>query len=165
MKLLALIGIPLSVLVAMASRWTLALFLVLNVTSFVLYYVDKQRAIKGEWRIPERTLLIAALVGGAVGAELARIFVRHKTRKAYFSAAIFVGSFTWLGTAFGMFYLMGAFPPAAHSQGMRSSTPHQANRHRPLHPRRAVHPHPSSATEGRPEHVPATSLPAVSDEP
>ena len=46
MKLLAIVGIPISVLVAMTSRWTLALFLVLNVTPFALYYDDKQRAIK-----------------------------------------------------------------------------------------------------------------------
>lgn len=156
MKLLAIVGISLSVLVAMSSRWTLALFLVLNVTSFVLYYVDKQRAIKGEWRIPERTLLIAALVGGAVGAELARVIARHKTRKAYFSAAIFVGSFTWLGTAFGIFHLMGVLPLAAQSPGVQAATSHAVSQYKPLPRRHAVRLHPSSAASGSPERVQAS---------
>lgn len=156
MKILAIAGITLSVLVAMASRWTLALFLVLNVTSFVLYYVDKQRAINGAWRIPERTLLIAALVGGAVGAELARVIARHKTRKAYFSAAIFVGSFTWLGTAFWIVHLMGAFPPAVHSPETQASTPHAGGQDKPLRRRDGVPLRPSRAASDPPERVPAS---------
>ena len=156
MKLLAIVGIPISVLVAMTSRWTLALFLVLNVTSFALYYDDKQRAIKGARRIPERTLLIAALIGGAVGAELGRVIARHKTRKAYFSAAIVIGSLTWLGTAFGIVYLMGAIPQVVHSPRMQASTPHAGSQHAPSRQHHAVRPRPSGAASDTLEPVPAS---------
>ena len=55
----------------------------LNVVAFVLYGVDKRRAMTGGWRIPERTLLVWA-VPGAVGALLGMHVFRHKTLKPKF---------------------------------------------------------------------------------
>lgn len=59
------------------------LYCAANIAVFVLYGADKHRAQRGDWRIPESTLLIAALVGpfGAYGAM--RLF-RHKTQKTLF---------------------------------------------------------------------------------
>jgi|GEM_PF-301285 Predicted membrane protein len=59
------------------------LYLVANLCVFLLYGMDKHRARAGDWRIPERILLLAALVGpfGAYGAM--RLF-RHKTQKTLF---------------------------------------------------------------------------------
>ena len=41
-----------------------------NVVTFILYGVDKSRAKKGRWRIPEKTLLLLPLLGGSAGGIL-----------------------------------------------------------------------------------------------
>ncbi|MNC39288.1 hypothetical protein D3C87_1969190 [compost metagenome] len=65
------------------------LFLALaNLLAFGLFAIDKARARADQRRIPERTLLTAALFGG-LGAWLGQRLMRHKTRKQPFAA--------WLG--------------------------------------------------------------------
>lgn len=54
--------------------------LVINVAAFLLYGVDKKRAIKGQWRISEKTLLGVAAIGGSLGALLGMYCFRHKTK-------------------------------------------------------------------------------------
>ena len=61
-----------------------ALILV-NCWTVLRFWQDKQRAIAGERRIPESDLLGLALIGGSLGALLARRLFRHKTRKEPFS--------------------------------------------------------------------------------
>jgi len=56
--------------------WSLAAF-----TSFAW---DKLRAASGGWRVPERTLHLMTLLGGAAGSVAAMILLRHKTRKPAF---------------------------------------------------------------------------------
>ncbi|MCR4672260.1 MAG: DUF1294 domain-containing protein [Lachnospiraceae bacterium] len=51
---------------------------------FILYGIDKSRAKKSKYRIPEAVLLFAALAGGAAGAFAGMKAFRHKTRKWYF---------------------------------------------------------------------------------
>ena len=63
-------------------------YLIMNVTAFVLYGVDKKRAIKRRWRIPESVLLGIAFLGGAPGAFLAMRVYRHKTLHAIFSIGV-----------------------------------------------------------------------------
>lgn len=62
--------------------------LLINVFTFFLYAEDKKRARMGQWRISESTLLLAALLGGAVGALAAMQIYRHKTKKWKFRAGI-----------------------------------------------------------------------------
>ena len=57
---------------------------VINFTTWAAYGLDKGRAKSGKWRIPERTLLLLALIGGSLGALAGMIMFRHKTRKAKF---------------------------------------------------------------------------------
>ena len=59
-----------------------------NLIAFGLFAIDQTRARSGRRRIPERTLLTAALFGG-LGAWLGQRLLRHKTRKQPFA--------TWLG--------------------------------------------------------------------
>lgn len=56
---------------------------VCDVVSFVLYGVDKDKARKGVWRIPEKALLLSAVPGG-IGARVGMSVFHHKTRKWYF---------------------------------------------------------------------------------
>ena len=59
-------------------------FLAVNVLTFVVYGVDKWKARRGRWRVPEASLLGLAAVGGSVGAWLAMQLFRHKTQKKKF---------------------------------------------------------------------------------
>lgn len=52
--------------------------------NFALMGVDKWKARRDAWRIPEATLWLFALVGGALGGTLAMQVFRHKTRHWYF---------------------------------------------------------------------------------
>jgi uncharacterized membrane protein YsdA (DUF1294 family) len=67
---------------------TLAIYLLATVAcsavAFVLYGIDKRRAVKDRPRISERTLHIVGALGGWPGAHLARILFRHKTLKMSF---------------------------------------------------------------------------------
>ena len=53
--------------------------LVINAVAFIVYGIDKLKARKGRWRIPEATLLLLAIVGGSVGAWLGMKAWHHKT--------------------------------------------------------------------------------------
>ena len=52
----------------------------INLIVFALYGVDKRRAIRGAWRIPEKTLLTGTWLLGGVGAWIAMRAFRHKTK-------------------------------------------------------------------------------------
>ena len=70
--------------------------LIWNVIIFIIYGIDKSKARRGAWRIPEKILLTIALVCGGFGACLAGIAFHHKTRKWYFKTVWFLGMVTTL---------------------------------------------------------------------
>ena len=47
-------------------------------------YIDKKRAIKNKWRIPEKNLFIIAALGGSIGSIAGMHLFRHKTKHWYF---------------------------------------------------------------------------------
>ena len=51
-----------------------------NLLGIALMGIDKQKARKRKWRIPERTLFLCALLGGSAGAWAGMYLFRHKTR-------------------------------------------------------------------------------------
>ncbi len=58
---------------------------VMNLAAFVLMGLDKRRARKDRWRIPERTLFLPAILGGALGGLLGMRVFHHKTLHRRFS--------------------------------------------------------------------------------
>ena len=62
----------------------IAYLILINAAAFVLMFADKQKAIRGQWRIPEKVLLGVAILGGSVGAIAGMYTFRHKTRHAKF---------------------------------------------------------------------------------
>ena len=67
----------------------LFIYLVLiNAVSFLLMHVDKHKARKNLWRIPEATLMGAAAIGGSLGALAGMYLVRHKTKHLKFTVGI-----------------------------------------------------------------------------
>lgn len=59
-------------------------FIVINIIGFLIMYIDKQKAKKGKWRIPEKTLFVVTLLGGGIGTISGMYTFRHKTQKMEF---------------------------------------------------------------------------------
>ena len=69
-------------------KWIIALLLLTNFAAFCIMGIDKRRAVKGRWRIPERTLLLACAPFSALGGLLGMNFFHHKTHKPKFSIGV-----------------------------------------------------------------------------
>lgn len=68
-----------------AFYWIAAMYLViLNLAGFLSMGMDKRRARKGKWRIPEATLFLLAILGGSIGSVVGMRVFHHKTRHWYF---------------------------------------------------------------------------------
>lgn len=62
--------------------------LIINAIGFLLMLVDKLKARKNLWRIPEATLMTAAALGGSIGAIAGMYTFRHKTKHLKFTIGI-----------------------------------------------------------------------------
>ena len=60
----------------------------INAITFITYGIDKWKARKNKWRIPESTLLLLAVFGGSIGAFLGMRVWRHKTMHKKFKYGI-----------------------------------------------------------------------------
>ena len=60
----------------------------INAITFIIYGIDKWKARKNKWRIPESTLLLLAVFGGSIGAFLGMRVWRHKTMHKKFKYGI-----------------------------------------------------------------------------
>ncbi len=58
--------------------------LIINLFGFFIMWLDKRKAIKGSWRIPEKTLFLITALGGGVGTTAGMYTFRHKTQKLNF---------------------------------------------------------------------------------
>ncbi len=63
--------------------WYLYL-LEINLAALLLCAIDKRRARKKAWRVPEGMLLLSAVLGGSVGLLTGMLLLRHKTRHKLF---------------------------------------------------------------------------------
>lgn len=63
-------------------------YICVNVIAFILYSLDKKYAREGRWRIPEKTLLGIAMIGGAAGAWIGMQTFRHKTKHMSFRTLV-----------------------------------------------------------------------------
>lgn len=59
-------------------------FAAVNVISFLMMGIDKRKAVKRAFRIPESTLFVLAIIGGSIGSIIGMHLFRHKTRHWYF---------------------------------------------------------------------------------
>ena len=62
--------------------------LAINAVAFIVYGIDKYKAKKAKWRIPEATLLLLAVLGGSVGAWMGMNIWHHKTMHKKFKYGI-----------------------------------------------------------------------------
>ena len=70
------------------TQLILLYLLIINAIGFALMLVDKLKAKRGAWRIPEATLMGVAAIGGSVGALAGMYTFRHKTRHLKFTLGI-----------------------------------------------------------------------------
>ena len=59
--------------------------LLINIVTFLVFVIDKRRAVKRKWRIPEKTLLGLSLIGGSAGGLIVMYYFRHKIWKPAFA--------------------------------------------------------------------------------
>ena len=70
------------------EKFVLLWLAVLNLLAFLLCGIDKWKAKKARWRIPETTLLLFAVLGGSIGAWVGMKVWRHKTQHKKFNIGI-----------------------------------------------------------------------------
>ncbi len=58
--------------------------LIINIFGFFIMWLDKHKAIKGSWRISEKTLFMITALGGGIGTIAGMYIFRHKTQKLNF---------------------------------------------------------------------------------
>lgn len=63
----------------MNIRILLCFLLAVNLLTFIAYGIDKRKARRKKWRIPESTLILLAIFGGSPAALLAMHLFHHKT--------------------------------------------------------------------------------------
>ena len=59
--------------------------IIINLIIFFIMWLDKRKAKKGRWRIPENTLFLITLLGGGIGTISGMYTFRHKTKKLKFT--------------------------------------------------------------------------------
>lgn len=78
--------------------------IVINILGIFIMWLDKRKAIKGRWRIPEKTLFIITAIGGGIGTTAGMFIFRHKTKKLNF--LIGLPFITILEIVLGIYYLL-----------------------------------------------------------
>lgn len=59
--------------------------IIINIIGFLAMWIDKEKAKRNAWRIPEKTLFTITLLGGGFGTIAGMYIFRHKTKKLYFT--------------------------------------------------------------------------------
>lgn len=60
----------------------------INAVSILTTIYDKFMAVRGDWRVPEKVLMLMSIIGGSVGMFIIMKVIRHKTRKLKFMIGI-----------------------------------------------------------------------------
>lgn len=79
--------------------------IIINAVGLLLMLIDKKKAIKGAWRIPEATLMGVAAIGGSIGTLLGMQLFRHKTKHLKFSLGVPAILVLQVGIAVAVFLL------------------------------------------------------------
>lgn len=80
----------------------------LSLITFIIYGVDKRKAINGSWRIKEATLLLLSFLGGAFGGYSAMLIFRHKTKAEhwYFTFVNILGILIHVGLLIALIFFI-----------------------------------------------------------
>lgn len=78
-------------------KWLLLYLAGMSLLAFLLCGIDKRKARKKRWRIPEKTLFLVSGLGGAFGFLLGMFLFHHKTRHWTFRILIPLFCLLWVG--------------------------------------------------------------------
>lgn len=84
-------------------KWLFGYILLANIITYTAFALDKKRARKGQWRIPEQRLLLLSFFGGAIGGWRGMKDYYHKINKTSFRILVPLFAFLQWG---GIFYLV-----------------------------------------------------------
>ena len=79
---------------------------IVNIIAFIVYGVDKWKARKNQWRIPEKKLLFLAIIGGSVGALAGMYIFHHKTLHKKFIIGVPVILMLQIIFIYGIYYMV-----------------------------------------------------------
>ena len=65
-------------------KYIIIYFILVNFIAFLMYGLDKKKAIDGKYRIAERTLVLIGVIGGSIGAMAGMKVFHHKTKHKKF---------------------------------------------------------------------------------
>lgn len=65
-------------------RYIIYYLIIINCIGFLAMFIDKVKAEKNKWRIPEKVLFYITFLGGGIGTNLGMAICRHKTKKVRF---------------------------------------------------------------------------------
>ena len=68
----------------MEYKFIAAYLILINLIGVAVMGIDKAKAKKHAWRIPEKTLFLVSLIGGSIGTWAGMYLFRHKTKHWYF---------------------------------------------------------------------------------
>lgn len=84
--------------------------IIINAAAFIIFGIDKRRAVKNRWRIAESTLFLLALIGGSIGALAGMRVFHHKTKHFRFVLGIPLILILQIAAAFMILkYILKAF--------------------------------------------------------
>lgn len=69
----------------MEWKYVIIYLVIINLIAFFAMWLDKRKAKRGAWRIPENSLMVLAVIGGSIGAIAGMYTFRHKTKKLRFT--------------------------------------------------------------------------------
>ena len=69
---------------------------IMNLVGFAIMGIDKSKAKRNAWRIPEATLFFVTLLGGGIGSTLGMHFFRHKTKHTKFTVGVPLLCVLWI---------------------------------------------------------------------
>ena len=86
--------------------WLTAYFLLISLIAITATLLDKYRARRHKWRIPEATLLLLSALGGSAAMLITMRLIHHKPRKKKFMIGIPVILILQLAAAAAVFWLI-----------------------------------------------------------
>ena len=80
-------------------KYFIAYLLIISLAAVIMTVLDKSRAKKHKWRVPEKTLFLTAALGGSVAMYLTMLTIRHKTKHKRFMIGLPFIIFAQVGAA------------------------------------------------------------------